>query len=244
MKNIQLLDFPSFRHSDLKYTNKRLKILSTKFYYKNLSINFFKLIKEFKTRKYSEVFHDEKKFYLFRKKKLFSRSEILESIIKKIIKKKYLKILDFGCNKGNLLFKLKKKKYKYLYGYDINRHFKKNFENSDIQFSSNLNFKKNFFDYIIFSHSISYVPNLEKTLKLIRKISKTNALLIFNLQNVETRPHNLLFSDQRYHFNKKMIQNFFGSYGSINFISENALNHEFVFTLKLEKKNKHNKKKK
>jgi len=224
-----LINAPIFRHSDLKVIGNKIKIIKTKNFYSNESLAVKQNSKEFKSKKYALLNQDYKLFFDENKKKYFKRSEVLTSIIKKKIKNKKSKILDFGCNKGFLLSNLSKFKYKNLYGYDLGKYFKKFFQKKNIIFLEDFLDKKNFFDLIIFSHTLSYSQNIFKSMKLVKKILKKNGIIFFNLQNIEKRPSNIFFGDQKYHFNKNMIKNFFSNYGKVSFINNSSLSHEFLF---------------
>tara|TARA_Y100000590_G_scaffold419021_1_gene520393 strand:+ start:622 stop:1653 length:1032 start_codon:yes stop_codon:yes gene_type:complete len=227
------LKVPVFRHSDYKIIGNKINIIKYKNYYFNKSNYYKKATKEFKTKRYQTINHDNKIYYDQKKKKFIFRSIILSSIIKKKFKNKNLNILDYGCSKGNLLIKLSKIGFNNLYGYDVGKYHSNFLLRKKIIFLRNLSQKKKFFDIVIFSHSIAYLKNIKKSLVNIKKIVKPNGILIVNIQNVEKRPLNLLFGDQRYHFTKKMAKFFFGKYGSIKFLKDKLPLHELLFFLKL-----------
>ena len=224
---------PVFRHSDYKIIGNRISIIKYKDYYFNKSNYYKKTISEFKTKRYQAVNHDNKIYYDRKKKKFISRSIILSNIIKKKFKNQNLNILDYGCSKGNLLIKLSKIGFNNLYGHDIGNYYNNFLSKKKIIFLNNLSQKKKFFDIVIFSHSIAYLKNIKKSLIMIKKIIKPNGILILNIQNVEKRPLNLLFGDQRYHFTKKMakffliIQYKFKSYAIIKFRFKKNFNCKF-----------------
>ena len=232
------LSYPTFKHSDLKNISSKILIQKNNLYYKNMSKKMKILQKEFISKNYSIIDHNPTTFLDVKKQKFLSRAEILFSIIDKFKFKKDIKILDFGCNKGELLRIFKKNKYKNLYGYDLGSHYKRYYKNSKINFISNLNDKKNFFDLIIFSHSISFVNNINSTLKNILKITNLKSTLFFNTQDINSCPLNLLYEDQRYHFNKHMICNLFNKYGVIKFHTNHSLKHELIFNIRFNKRNK------
>lgn len=227
------INVPVFRHSDFKKIAKKALIKKTKNYYINCSRNLKKTNKEFKTKKYSLVNFDETKFYNKSKKKKFTRSEILSNIILKNFKNKNIEILDYGCNKGFLLRELKKKKYKNLSGFDLIHSYQKHFKSENIEYFHRTQSIKKKYDLIIFSHSISYVNDIKILFKNIKKILKPKSHILINLQNINKRPLNFLYGDQKYHFNKNMVINFFGKIGNLKFINDDSLNHEFIIILKL-----------
>ena len=232
------LPYPTFKHSNLKNISSKITIQKNNLYYKNMSKKNEILQKEFKFKQFSQIDQNPKKFLNNEKNKLFSRAEILFSIINKFKLKKNINILDFGCNKGELLKIFEKKKYKNLYGYDVGVHFKKYFKNSNIKFINNLNNKNNFFDFIIFSHSFGYVNNINATLENIIKITNNKSLLFFNTQDINSSPLSFLYEDQKYHFNKNMIYNLFNKYGSVKFHRNDSLKHELIFSIRFKIKAK------
>jgi len=222
---------PIFRHSDLKIIGKQVNICKSNDYYYNNTRNLKKNFKEFRSKKYSLIDHDHKVFFSNKKKKFFSRSDILSSIIKIKIKNKNCKILDFGCHRGSLLIKLSKMGYNNLYGYDLGNYYTNFFSKRNIKFIKNLSQKKKFFDFIIFSHSSGYSENIEKLLVLIKKISKKKSIFFFNIQDIKKRPFNFILGDQKYHFNKIMVKN----------LNEELLSHELLFFFKFKRKSNNKK---
>tara|TARA_Y100001970_G_scaffold34595_1_gene42852 strand:+ start:338 stop:1372 length:1035 start_codon:yes stop_codon:yes gene_type:complete len=227
---------PTFRHSDLKLIGRRINIEKHNNYYLNITKNLKNNFKEFKSKKYSLVDHDNKNFTGKAGQQFMKRSDVLSKVIQKKIKDKKIKILDFGCNKGGLLKKFSKLGYKNLYGYDLGVHYKKFFKDSNIKFIKNLKEKKNYYNLIIFSHTIAYTDDIEKLIILIKSLLKNDGTLFFNIQDVSKRPLNFFLADQKYHFNKIMIKNFFGKYGEVKFVKENFLSHEILFFFKFKKK--------
>ncbi len=227
---------PTFRHSDLKLIGRRINIEKHNNYYLNITKNLKNNFKEFKSKKYSLVDHDNKNFTGKAGQQFMKRSDVLSKVIQKKIKDKKIKILDFGCNKGGLLKKFSKLGYKNLYGYDLGVHYKKFFKDSNIKFIKNLKEKKNYYNLIIFSHTIAYTDDIEKLIILIKSLLKNDGTLFFNIQDVSKRPLNFFLADQKYHFNKIMIKNFFGKYGEVKFVKENSLSHEILFFFKFKKK--------
>ena len=111
--------------------------------------------------------------------------------------------------------------------------YQKHLKSENIEyFHRTQNIKKKY-DLIIFSHSISYVNDIKILFKNIKKILKPKSHILINLQNINKRPLNFLYGDQKYHFNKNMVINFFGKIGNLKFINDDSLNHEFIIILKL-----------
>lgn len=240
--SLKIINSPIFRHSDLKLIGKQIAIKKTPYYYVNKSKKLLSYLKEFKTKKYSKIDHDKKLFFQRYKNIYFRRSQIISKIIFKKFKEKKIKILDYGCNNGSLLKELNKLNFKNLFGYDINSNYRKFFKNSKIEYLNKLKNYENEFDLVIFSHSIAYTDDIKKLTSLIKNIVKKNGYILINLQNISKRPLNFLYGDQKYHFNKKMVKNFFGKIGKLKFINEKSLNHELIFIIKLGKSKNKNKK--
>ncbi len=118
------LKVPTIRHSNLSIVRKNLFLKKTNFYYLNANGNYKKNLIEFTNLKYSKIVQD-KNLFKHKNKNLFKkRSDILANEVLKRFKKK-IKILDYGCNQGDLLIKLKRLGYKNLFGHDINFYFSK-----------------------------------------------------------------------------------------------------------------------
>ena len=111
------LSYPTFKHSDLKNISSRISIQKNNLYYKNMSKKMKILQKEFISKNYSKINHNPTIFLNIKKQKFLSRAEILFSIVDKFKLKKDAKILDFGCNKGELLRIFKKNKFKKFINY-------------------------------------------------------------------------------------------------------------------------------
>ena len=240
--SLQIINSPIFRHSDLKLIGKQIVIKKTPFYYVNKLKKLPSFLKEFRTKKYSKIDHDQKLFFQGSKNIYYKRSQIISKIILRKFKEKKIKILDYGCNNGSLLKELNKLNFINLFGYDINSNYKKFFNKSKIRYLNKIKSYQNEFDLIIFSHSIAYTQNIKKLIKLIKKILKKKGHILINLQNISKRPLNFLYGDQKYHFNKKMVKNYFGKIGKLQFIKERSLNHELIFIIRLGKNKNRSKK--
>tara|TARA_B100000029_G_C17595728_1_gene964063 strand:- start:1940 stop:2962 length:1023 start_codon:yes stop_codon:yes gene_type:complete len=233
---------PGLRHSDLKIISNKINIKKTQFFYKNISRNNRLFRKEFETKRYSKFFHDKTLF-----KNLYSnfykrRSEVLLSLISKKFSRE-CKILDFGCNRGELLLNLKKHNFKNLYGYDINNYFRKSLLKNNIYFTNSLkNLKSLKFDLIIFSHSLQYVDDIFAIKRLIKKITKKNAKIILVINDISKRPLSFSFSDQNYFFDKLMLKNLFLEIGSVKFLKSDYFFNDILALIKIKKGNKVNKK--
>ena len=57
------------------------------------------------------------------------------------------------------------------------------FKDSNIKFIKNLKEKKNYYNLIIFSHTIAYTDDIEKLIILIKSLLKNDGTLFFNIQD-------------------------------------------------------------
>ena len=111
------------RHSDfnnLKYTPRFIKCSSCQVL---INLSLFKKNNFFFGKSY--INSNQSDLYTSYKKNKIKKSEFQANFITKKIKlKKESRILDIGCNKGDLLFYLKNKiKASFTYGFDINKNF-------------------------------------------------------------------------------------------------------------------------
>lgn len=108
------------------------------------------------------------------------RKKLHERKILRLLKpKKNDVILDFGCNKGDLVSFLRNYSEN-VYGCDVNRDA---IENSPVKGLSlisgnSLGYTNNSFDKIVSSHVIEHIPDLEKTLEELERIVKPSGTCI------------------------------------------------------------------
>ena len=136
-------------------------------------------------------------FYLF-VQKIMSATSFRGKVIKKIINKKNVKVLDIGCGPAEILEYLPKIKY---FGYDINNDYisyaKKKFGDKGQfyckKFTVNELKKIPKFDYVILFGLLHHLEEIEikKLLINIKKALKKNGKLI-TLDNVFTENQNLI----------------------------------------------------
>ena len=136
-------------------------------------------------------------FYLF-VQKIMSATSFRGKVIKKIINKKNVKVLDIGCGPAEILDYLPKIKY---FGYDINNDYisyaKKRFGDKGQfyckKFTVNELKKIPKFDYVILFGLLHHLEEIEikKLLINIKKALKKNGKLI-TLDNVFTENQNLI----------------------------------------------------
>ena len=86
--SLQIINSPIFRHSDLKLIGKQIVIKKTPFYYVNKLKKLPSFLKEFRTKKYSKIDHDQKLFFQGSKNIYYKRSQIISKIILRKFKKK------------------------------------------------------------------------------------------------------------------------------------------------------------
>lgn len=88
-------------------------------------------------------------------------------------------ILDFGCNKGNLV-KLLKNYSNQVYGCDISKEAINNSNIKDLSIisSGKTGYNDDFFDKIISSHVIEHINNLQESIKEIERILKPNGICV------------------------------------------------------------------
>ena len=235
MTNYLKLKIPTIRHSDFKAISQYLSIKKTNSYFLNTSPSFKKNCEEFRKFQYSKI-NQDKTLFKHKNKNLYKkRSEILRDEIKKRFKKN-IKILDYGCNKGELLHELKKSGYTKLFGHDVNINFSKNLRNKKINYLKFDEISLHKFDLVIFSHSISYVKNLTNLLKTIKSILNKNSYIIINCPDVSKRQFTLCFGDQKFFFEKRMIQNLFQKFGKVKFLDSDYLINEIISLVSIKDK--------
>jgi len=235
MNNYLNLNVPTIRHSDLRVISKSLSLRKTNYYYENLNSNLEKNLKEFKQKKYININQDAQLFK-HRKKNLYKkRSEILKEEIFKNFNTNS-KILDFGCNKGELLYRLKQSGFKKIFDYNINQASKKKLKRKKINFLNLNKIAEKKFDIIIFSHSLSYVKNIKKLLIILKKALSRNGNIVINCADVAKRPFILCLGDQKYFFEKQMLKNLFKDFGSIKFIKSNYLTNDILSIISFNQK--------
>jgi len=124
---------------------------------------------------YKRQFEENKDHWWFE-----SRKKIVQNILKKNIKKKKIKILDFGCGVGINLEMLSK--FGDLTAYDDNKivlkFIRKKFLNRKIRFTNTINDKKKY-DLIVAMDVIEHINDDKKIVeKLNRKLLKNGKILI------------------------------------------------------------------
>jgi 2-polyprenyl-3-methyl-5-hydroxy-6-metoxy-1,4-benzoquinol methylase len=124
---------------------------------------------------YKRQFEENKDHWWFE-----SRKKIVQNILKKNIKKKKIKILDFGCGVGINLEMLSK--FGDLTAYDDNKivlkFIRKKFLNRKIRFTNTINDKKKY-DLIVAMDVIEHINDDKKIVeKLNKKLLKNGKILI------------------------------------------------------------------
>ena len=149
----------------------------------------------------------------FNKKNNYLKHEAqFDFLQKKKVLFKGIKVLDIGCNNGDLISLIKKDvKNSICKGYDKNPFLKKNLIKKKLFFDYRKNKTKKF-DLIIMSHSLIYFKDLKKIIEqLVKNLSKNGIIFIEN-SNFSSSPFYLLMSDQFYFFTPFFLQRFFLKY--------------------------------
>ena len=151
-------------------------------------------------------------FYKKINKKIIFKTDIQSKIIKKFIySKKKIRILDFGCAKGDALKKLVKNNKNIIpYLFDLSRNYKKFWSFAP---KKNQSIKKvptewkELFDIITNFFVLEHDDNPLKTLFTFRQLLKKNGKLILIVPDSEKNIGDHLLVDHINHFNKDTIQN-------------------------------------
>mgnify|MGYP000870954331 CR=1 FL=1 len=229
------VDLPTFAHSNFKLINKSSKYKICK----NCGLisvlpnrNSLKFLKSLSSKKY--IYSNQSdQIKSFKKKSLKTREELQYNYLKKYLNKKNFNLLDIGCFNGKLIKIIKRYNYKNnIFAYDTNKYLRKFFKESNIKFSNKLNFNK-IFDYIIISHSLQYIPNIQYFFQKIEKIINNETLIFIQLPNLNKNIFNHSFGDQYYLFSKEFLYNL--SY-KFNFkvikFEENYFSNEILMVIK------------
>ena len=209
------IDLPNFSHSKYELINKNSLFAICK------SCNLIKIKKNknngkflnfLKTKKYIST-NQSDQIKSFGKINFRTREILQYNYFKKFIKKKDFNLLDIGCFNGKLVKVIKKDYPKSnIVAYDTNKYLKKFFLGTKINFNNKLNFKRKF-DYIIISHSLQYIPEIQKFIIKIRKMIKKSTIIFIQLPDLEKNIYNLLYSDQYYLLSKNFLINFANKFG-------------------------------
>ena len=193
-KMVNHLNFENIKKSDLKKCKKCFLIQNHKQFQK-FSTSFYRKINQ------SDLF-------VFSDKKKINKNKFQHEYISKNVKlNKNSKILDFGCNKGDLLFYFKKhKSIKNVYGYDVNKYFKNDLKKKKINYENFYKSTKKF-DLIIFSHSLFYVKNLGKLFNQVNKKLLPKGKLYIEIPDLNQNPIYSLMGDQSYIFTRNSLIN-------------------------------------
>ena len=156
----------------------------------------------FSTNSYYNL--NQSDLYIYRNNLKIKKSDFQSKFIFKNLKiKKNNLILDYGCNKGDLLKSFKKiYNIKNLFGYEINNKFVSLIKQNKFKFDDFYKSNQKF-DIIIFSHSLFYVKNLKKLfLSLGQKLNKNGKIYIENPDIIQNPIYSAI-GDQAYFFTKK-----------------------------------------
>ena len=180
---------PTFRHIDYSTIGYNLDFKVCN--YCGTIFNFKQFERE---RKYFKTNQFLKSKYTYN----LSRQKDQTKILSKFLKKKNLRILDYGCFDGKLLIELNKKiKYSYFYGLKISNKFKKIFpKKKNFFFIRDIKKIKHKMDLIIFSNTIYYLKNPVEILKISNNLLKPNGLIYIENTDLKKNPLYILNGDQ------------------------------------------------
>ena len=229
-----LINNQVFSHFNFKNINKNKKI-----YYQecsNCGLFYNKKYfddKIFKSLDYSNSKQTTEKIIKFQNQ-ILCRSDIqAKYILKSKRNLNNLNILDIGSFDGKLLFtifnKIKSNKPN-LYGFDINKSLKKNY-NDNVTFISNFkNIENIYFDIIILSHSIMYLKNLNQLMFFFKSNLKKDGKIFIQCSDLDKRPYNIYLSDQYFFPTKYSLNQIFKKFGFYSReIKTNFFKNEFIF---------------
>lgn len=207
LKEINTLGLPFFRHLDYSTI---IEPINLKFCPKCGTIFNSEFQKESKIFKSSKYLKSKKTTSGINKKKneLSFRHQIQAKIISKLVKKKNLKILDFGCFDGKLLLSLNSLiKNSNFFGIDNSAKFEKIFPNeNNFYYKNNIEEIEGKLDLVIFSESIYYLKNVREILsKVYKKLDNKGILYIQNV-DIEKNPYYFLSGDQFFYQQKKTLE--------------------------------------
>ncbi len=192
-----------------KYTDKIFKDFFSNFYGKSKSKSLIKRLKKinfellkcnscefvwqknqpinsFANNLYSKIIDDKKSFLkskkIFRENRNKFNNEL--NLICNSLKKKRLKVLDYGAGWGAWIRSIKLENVN-LYAYELsnkrNRFLKK--FNINVLDYKKIKLKKNEFDYIRLEQVLEHLPDLDKCLKLIKMISTKDIIIDISVPN-------------------------------------------------------------
>ena len=207
----KIIDLPSFTHFNFELFDKE------NIFYLCEKCNFIskkkidkKKLNFFNSKKYSFVDHNQKSF---NKRKYYLKHEVQFEFIKK--NKLFfegIKVLDIGCNNGDLINLIRKNiKNSFCKGYDKNPYIKKKLINKNLFFDYRKNSVKKF-DLIIMSHSIIYFEDLNKIMYQLSKNLSKNGIIFLENSDFSRSAYYLLMGDQYFFFTPFFLQKFFLKY--------------------------------
>ena len=205
------INLPSFTHYNFELIDKKNTFyicnkcnLISKQNLDKKNLNFFN------SKGYFFTNHNQKSFN--NKKNYLKHEAQFEFLKKKNFLFKGIKVLDIGCNNGELISLIKKDiKDSICKGYDKNPFLKKSLIKKKLFFDYRKNKIKKF-DLIVMSHSLIYFKDLKKIIEqLMNNLSKNGIIFIEN-SNFSSSPFYLLMSDQFYFFTPFFLQRLFLKY--------------------------------
>lgn len=173
----------------------------------DLNILYLKLKKDVKKNFYNKI--SSNWLNIMNKSEYLKRENLIFNYFLKDVDLKNKIILDAGCGLGLISEKLLEKKAK-VYGIDYSlnniNYVRKKFKSKNFYCTSvtNLPFKNNFFDIIIYTEVIEHLnkEEQEKSLQELKRVLKKNGLLVLTTPNKIWRPFFILlefFKIRPYH---------------------------------------------
>ena len=205
------VNLPSFTHFNFELIDKRNIFyicdkcnLISKQNLNKKNLNFFN------SKSYYFTNHNQKSFN--RKKNYLKHEAQFEFLKKKKILFKGIKVLDIGCNSGELISLIRRDiKNSICKGYDKNPFLKKSLIKKKLFFDYRKNKTKKF-DLIVMSHSLIYFKDLKKIIEQLMKNLSKNGIIFIENSNFLSSPFYLLMSDQFYFFTPFFLQRLFLKY--------------------------------
>lgn len=203
------LKLPSFTHLNFDKINKKinLKQCNSCSLIINNSLHKEK-IKFFNLKKYFLHSNNQKIFF---KNKIYNKHEAqFQFLFKKKLLYPNVKVLDIGCNIGNLIELIKNKvinaKVK---GYDPNPYIQRYLKKKKYFFDYKISEDSQKFDLIILSHSLMYIKNINFLIKKLKSNLSTKGKIFIELSDIFQSPYYLLMGDQYYFFTPENLKNIF-----------------------------------
>ena len=202
MCQTMVVDLPFFRHLDFKTVANRNKVTIC---LRCGVVENKKLFTEsepiFRTTQYASSCQTDQLIYVCGESQPVSRSRAQATKIASILGTKSPTVLDIGCFDGRLLNELSIIYPKArMIGYDVaSDAFPKAQKTTQISYISDRDeLFNNRYDLVIYSHSISYVPDLAEQLIKVYSVLSDEGILLVQMPDIVKNPYYALMGDQLY----------------------------------------------